>query len=195
MARRSPGSTSPASEPAKPDAGAPEPAKPDAEAPQPAGSVPSRRSPQRPDGPEAIDQLDDLVRRHLAFGWWSLTVFTALGLLLEAAHGLKIGWYLDASSATRRLSFTLGHAHGTLLGLVNLAFAFSLRHARLSAVAAARASFALRAVTVLMPLGFLLGGLAFYAGDPGFAIVLVPPSGALLVVALAMVARSFSSRR
>src|SRR6478752_4376912 len=126
--------------------------------------------------------LEPLVRRHLAFGWWSLALFTALGLLLEAAHGLKLGWFLDVGNATRRLSFTLGHAHGTLLGLVNLGFAFSLPHANLSKVTAARASAALRAATVLMPLGFLLGGLSFYAGDPGFAIVLVPPGGALLVI-------------
>jgi hypothetical protein len=148
------------------------------------------------EGTAEADLTDgELVRRHLAFGWWSLAVFTTIGLVLEAAHGLKLGWYLDVTSATRRLSFTLGHAHGTLLGLVNLAFALSLPHAKLSAVTAARASFALRAATVLMPLGFLLGGIIFYGGDPGFAIILVPPSGALLVVGLVMVARGFSSRR
>lgn len=135
-----------------------------------------------------------LVRRHLVWGWWSLAVFTTLGLVLEAAHGLKLGWYVDLASATRRLSFTLAHAHGTLLGLVNIAFALSLGRVKLSPVAAVRASFALRAVTVLLPLGFLLGGVAFYAGDPGLAIVLVPPSGALLVVALVVIARAFSSR-
>jgi hypothetical protein len=174
VAKRPPGAKSSASEPAKPDA----------EAPEPAASARSRDTEDEP-----------LIRRHLAFGWWSLTVFTALGLLLEAGHGLKLGWYLDVTNATRRLSFTLGHAHGTLLGVLNLAFAFSLRHARMSAIAAARASFALRAVTVLLPLGFLIGGVVFYAGDPGFAIVLVPPSGVLLVIALAMIARGFSSRR
>jgi hypothetical protein len=137
---------------------------------------------------------DAMIRRHLAFGWWSLAVFTTLGLVLEAAHGLKLGWYLDVTSATRRLSFTLAHAHGTLLGLVHIAFALSLGRAKLAAATVARASFALRAVTILLPLGFLLGGVAFYAGDPGFGIALVPPSGALLVVALAMVARGFSSR-
>jgi hypothetical protein len=158
--------------------------------------TPGKRDGGGPGEPADRDELDDrLVRRHLAFGWWALAVFTALGLLLEAGHGLKVGWYLDTTNATRRLSLTLGHAHGTLLGFVNLAFAFSLRHARLSAVAAVRASFALRAVTVLMPLGFLLGGVAFYAGDPGFGIVLVPPTGALLVVALAVVAKSMTSRR
>jgi hypothetical protein len=140
------------------------------------------------------DADEAIVRRHLVWGWWSLVVFTTLGLVLEAAHGLKLGWYVDLASATRRLSFTLAHAHGTLLGLVNIAFALSLGRVKLSPVAALRASFALRAVTVLLPLGFLLGGVAFYAGDPGLAIVLVPPSGALLVVALVVIARAFSSR-
>ena len=138
---------------------------------------------------------DAIVRRHLAWGWWSLAVFTTLGLILEAAHGLKLGWYVDLTSATRRLSFTLAHAHGTLLGIVHIAFALSIGKVALSPVAVARASFALRAVTVLLPLGFLLGGVAFYAGDPGLAIVLVPPSGALLVIALVIVARAISSRR
>jgi hypothetical protein len=138
---------------------------------------------------------ESLVRRHLSFGWWSLVVFTTLGLLLEAAHGLKLGWYLDLSSATRRLSLTLGHAHGTLLGLVNIAFALSLPRAKLSATAAARASFALRAATVLMPLGFIIGGGIVYAGDPGLGIVLVPPAAALLVLAMVLIARGFSSRR
>ena len=135
---------------------------------------------------------DPRIRRHLAWGWWSLAVFATLGLVLEAAHGLKLGWYVDLTAGTRRLSFTLAHAHGTLLGLIHIAFALSLGRAALSPVTAARASFALRAATVLMPLGFLLGGVSTYAGDPGFAIALVPPAGALLVIALVVIARGFS---
>lgn len=168
---------------------------------------PSKRPSEAPAGPPPDDAAagdareagdapgDALVRRHLAWGWWSLAVFTTLGLVLEAAHGLKLGWYVDLTSATRRLSFTLAHAHGTLLGVVHIAFALSLGKIALSPTAAIRASFALRAVTVLLPLGFLLGGVAFYAGDPGLAIALVPPSGALLVIALVIVARAMSSRR
>ena len=139
----------------------------------------------------AAPDVEALVRRHLAWGWWSLAVFTTFGLVLEAAHGLKLGWYLDVSNATRRLSFTLGHAHGTLLGFVNLAFALTVPRTKMSAVSASRASWALRAATVLMPLGFILGGMAFYAGDPGFGIVLVPPAAALLVVGLVLIARGF----
>ncbi len=134
---------------------------------------------------------DALARKHLAFGWWALAVFTTLGLVLEAAHGLKLGWYLDLTNATRRLMFTLGHAHGTLLGLVNIAFAVSLRYTTLSPVARTRASFALRAATVLMPAGFFLGGVVFYAGDPGIAVVLVPPSAVLLIIGTIIVARGF----
>ena len=152
-----------------------------------------KAKPEKAEDPSAHEA--PLVRRHLSLGWWSLAIFTAVGLLLEALHGLKLGWYLDLSNATRRLSFTLAHAHGTLLGFINLAFALSLREAKLSATNAARASFAIRAATILMPLGFLLGGTAFYAGDPGFAIVLVPPAGALLVIGLVLVARGFSPRR
>lgn len=142
----------------------------------------------------ALD-VEALARRHLSFGWWAIAVFTTFGLVLETAHGLKLGWYLDLSNATRRLMFTLGHAHGTLLGFVNIAFALSLERAKLSATTAARASFALRAATILMPLGFILGGGVVYAGDPGLAIVLVPPAAVLLIYALVLVARGFAARR
>ena len=137
--------------------------------------------------------LTALVRRHLVFGWWALAVYTTLGLLLEAAHGLKIGWYLDVSNSTRRLSLTLGHAHGTLLGLINIAFALTLRHLELSPGARARASLALRLATVLMPLGFALGAFGVYAGDPGFAIALVPPSAVILIIGLVTIARGSGS--
>ena len=137
---------------------------------------------------------DELIRRHLAFGWWALAVFTSLGLVLEAAHGLKLGWYLDLTNATRRLSFTLGHAHGTLLGLVNIAFAVSIKHAKLSPVSLLRASWALRAATILMPLGFFAGGIVFYAGDPGLGIALVPPSALILIIGVVAMARGFRPR-
>ena len=155
----------------------------------PAAAAKRERSEDAP-----VAQHEALVRRHLAFGWWALALFTTFGLVLEAGHGLKLGWYLDLGNATRRLSFTLGHAHGTLLGFANIAFALSLEHARLTPVAAARASLALRAATIMMPLGFILGGVAFYAGDPGFAIALVPPGALLLVVAVVIIARGFQKR-
>ena len=69
----------------------------------------------------------DYALRHFRFGWWSLLLFAAFGLALEALHGLKVGSYLSVSSVARRLMWTLAHAHGTLLSVVHLVFALSVR--------------------------------------------------------------------
>ncbi len=149
---------------------------------------------KEPDKPDDDRDTDRYVRAHLAFGWWALAVFTTVGLVLEAAHGLKWQWYLDVTAQTRRLSLTLGHAHGTLLALVNIGFALSLPKAGLTPVARARASFALRLASVLLPAGFIAGGFNFYGGDPGIAIVLVPPSAVVLIVGLVTFARGYASK-
>jgi len=137
----------------------------------------------------------DLVRRHLRLGWWTLLVFLTLGLVLEALQGFKIGFYMDLANATRRHVWTLAHTHGTLLGLVNLAFAMSLKlFGDGSESWAGLASAALVGATILLPGGFLLGGVVVYAGDPGLGVLLVPVGGALLVVAVFLTARGLSSR-
>jgi hypothetical protein len=113
--------------------------------------------------------------RHLAFGWRSVLIFAALGLGLETLHGFKIGLYLDLANETRRLMWTLAHAHGTLLGLVHVVFALSA--GALPALTPAREQLVSRCLigaTLLLPGGFFLGGVRFYAGDPGVGIVLVP---------------------
>lgn len=117
---------------------------------------------------------------HLLFGWWSLLVFLSLGVGLELLHGFKLGWYLDAGNEMRRLMLTLAHAHGTLLGLLNIAAGLTLR-AVPEFTLPPSASRALRGAGVLLPLGFLLGGLRIYGGDPGVGIILVPV-GALLLL-------------
>lgn len=129
--------------------------------------------------------------RHLRFGWWSLLAWLSLGLALEALHGFKLGWYLDAGTEMRRLMFTLAHAHGTLLALINLAAAFTLRGVPGCTVKPA-ASKALLGASLLLPLGFLLGGLVVYGGDPGPGVFLVPVGGLLLLYAIASIARSVS---
>jgi hypothetical protein len=132
-----------------------------------------------------------LEAQHLRLGWWSVFGFGALGLVLEVLHGLKIGAYVDAANDTRRLMWTLAHAHGTLLGLVHIAFAVSLPF--LGALAEAprrRASRALTAATILLPGGFFLGGIRFYAGDPGVGIALVPVGAVALLIAAWIVARA-----
>lgn len=143
-------------------------------------------NPTRPDHGTAV-----LTRRHLRLGWWTLLTFLTLGLVLETLHGFKVGAYLNVSNETRRLMWTLGHAHGTLLGLVHLGFAFSVRllpgwPARPRGLASA----CLTGGGVLMPAGFFMGGIFIYAGDPGLGILLVPLGGVLLFIAVLLAARA-----
>ena len=132
-----------------------------------------------------------VVRRHLRWGWFTLLVFLTLGLVLETLHGFKVQAYLSVMNETRRLMWTLAHAHGALLGLVHLGFAFSV-HCTPAWTARTRglASYALLAASVLMPGGFLLGGIWVYAGDPGLGILLVPIGGILLFAAVLCAALS-----
>ncbi|HVY72138.1 MAG TPA: hypothetical protein VHH73_19550 [Verrucomicrobiae bacterium] len=133
----------------------------------------------------------ELISRHLHWGWWTLLVFLTMGLVLEALHGFKTGMYLRVSNETRRLMWTLAHAHGALLGLVNLGFASTLRLVPGWPASSRRlASGALKAATILMPAGFFLGGLFLHAGDPGLGILLVPPGGLLLFVSVALTGRA-----
>ena len=130
-----------------------------------------------------------LQRRHIVAGWWALLIFLSLGLLLEALHGFKVASYLGMSNETRRLMWTLAHAHGTLLGLINLALAYSVGALpSWSPGARAVASASLLGATLLMPAGFFLGGVNPVAGDPGLGIVLLPVGGLLLFVAVLCVA-------
>jgi hypothetical protein len=132
-----------------------------------------------------------VVRRHLRFGWLSLLVFLTLGLVLEALHGFKVQAYLNIMNETRRLMWTLAHAHGTLLALGNLGFAFSTSCTpSWSGRARAVASYALIAASLLMPCGFFLGGIWIYAGDPGLGILLVPLGSVLLFVSVLLTAFS-----
>lgn len=130
-----------------------------------------------------------LAARHLRVGWWALFGFACLGLGLEVLHGFKVRFYLDVSNETRRLLWTLAHAHGVLLSLVNLAFGLGLRTSTLVLSQPGAVSGALLGATALLPGGFLLGGMVVYAGDPGFGVALVPVGGLLLLWALLQIAR------
>src|SRR5262245_7865048 len=70
---------------------------------------------------------NSMPRHHLLIGWWGLLVFLTMGLVLEGFHGFKVGFYLDVANETRRLLWTLAHAHGTLLALINIGFALTVR--------------------------------------------------------------------
>lgn len=130
------------------------------------------------------DDPEQLARRHVRRGFLTLTAFLLLGGLLEALHGFKVAWYVAPAAETRRLLWTLAHAHGTLAGLLHLAFAAAVAH--LEAGRARRvASVGLTLGGLLLPLGFFLGGLVVWGGDPGLGVALVPPGAALLLAGCA----------
>lgn len=137
---------------------------------------------------ETDSQQGELVMRHLKIGWMGLLIFLSLGILLEVLHGLKLDVYLDVRNSTRRLMWTLAHAHGTLFSLIHLAFAFSLtvlgdKHGKLLPAASFRTiSRCLTGTIVFLPLGFLLGGIWIFDGDPGPGIFLVPIGAILLLI-------------
>ncbi len=127
--------------------------------------------------------------RHLRFGWWSLFTFLALGVVLETLHGFKIGWYLDVDVEMRRLMLTLAHAHGTLFAVVNIAAGLTLRTVKGFELTRA-ASSSLIWGAVLLPVGFLLGGVAIHDGDPGWGVWLVPVGALLMLYGAGSAARA-----
>ncbi len=129
-------------------------------------------------------------RRHFKFGWWSLFGFVCLGVVLEAFLAFRIGWYMNSGdNETHRLMLRLGHAHGTLLSLVNIAFAAGLSRMNLAKAARRLISRCLTAATLLIPGGFILGGLVTYGSEPGLGIVLLPVGAIFLLVALFKLAK------
>ncbi len=134
------------------------------------------------------------IRRHTRFAWWSLFAFLNLGMVLEVLHGFKIGWYLDVSNETRRLMWTLAHAHGTLLALIHAAFAFTLpRLPDWAPRSRDIASQCLIGASLLLPGGFFIGGIWIYDGDPGLGVLFSPIGGLLLAVGVLLTALGVQS--
>jgi predicted GNAT family N-acyltransferase len=135
--------------------------------------------------------LAALGRRHLGLGLYGLLAFLSLGVVLEALHAFKVTSYLGVEFEARRLSFRLAHAHGTLLSVLHVVFALlcGSRYAP-NATAARRAGGLLTGALLLLPGGFLLGGLFVHGGDPGFGVLLVPLGAAALFLAVLSLARA-----
>jgi len=133
-----------------------------------------------------------LAFRHLRVGWWGLTVFLTVGLLLEALHGFKVGFYTQPANHWRREMWTLAHAHGGLISMVSLMFAQALGRPALGPAPVKLISNLLTSALVLMPLGFWLGGLAPSETDPGVGVLLVPAGGLALVAGVLLAAANLS---
>ncbi len=139
-------------------------------------------------------ELSDRARFHLRFGWWSLLAFLTLGVVLEGLHGFKVGFYLDVDNEVRRLTWTLAHAHGALLGLVHIGLAATLHLARPRGWAVILGARALTIASVLLPLGFFLGGIGTAGGDPGIGIVFVPVGALALFLGVLLVSVSLRGK-
>ncbi len=136
------------------------------------------------------DEVAAVQRTHLRFGWVLLAIFSVLGTALELLHAFKIGFFLDVDAEARRLLWRLAHAHGALLGLVNIAYAVSVAFVAPAARGRlALSSRCLLAASVLLPLGFFLGGSFASAADPGVSIALVPVGAVLLITSLVAMTR------
>ena len=127
----------------------------------------------------------------IRFGLWSLLAYLTLGLALEALHGFKVAWYLEFE--TRRLLWTLAHAHGVLVSVLTIGFGFMIQRVDPGPWQRRTAAMLLAAL-VLLPGGFLLGGIFVYGGDPGPAVALAPSGGALLLAAVLSTAIRYRSR-
>lgn len=130
---------------------------------------------------------DRAPRFALVTGWLLLAFSLPLGLTLEALHAWKVPVYLG--SALRRELWTLAHAHGNLLGMLCLVFAALGDRLGGNAVQRARLAKWLSIGAVLMPVGFLLGGVMNREGDPSYGIVLVPVGAVILMITLFCTAR------
>lgn len=128
----------------------------------------------------------------MKLGWAWILLFSIVGLALEGLHGLKAGVYLDVGNEPRRLMWTLAHTHGTLIGLLHIAFSATVVQLTPASGASAPrfltlASRSLVLSSVLVPAGFFLGGIVIHGGDPGLAVLLVPVGAVALIVASALV--------
>ena len=124
------------------------------------------------------------VHRHLVIGWAALLLFVILGTVLEIMHGFKIQFYLNVTNETRRLMWTLSHAHGVLLGLVNLAFAAKVYMVKKNGSGTGWASALFSASTILLPGGFFLGETVIDGSDPGLGVFLVLVGALFLFLAV-----------
>lgn len=118
--------------------------------------------------------------RHLRFSVACVAVFLASGLWLEGMIGLRVtGWVDDP---LRREMLRLGHAHGAILGLVNLGLSWAMHRLQTPNAWVPRIRLAAWTGAVCVGVGFFGGGLWHGTTDPG-PLVLIVPAGAMMLLA------------
>lgn len=97
----------------------------------------------------------------------------AFGTLIESFLGFRSEALRDE---LRREMWSLAHFHGAMLAIVNIVYARGAAHALGSSF--------LIAGSLLMPLGFFIGGMWHPEGDPGLGILLVPIGALCAIIAI-----------
>jgi hypothetical protein len=127
---------------------------------------------------------EGLARVHARFGWTLLFVSLAFGAGLETLEGFR--WVSLVGDPWKQRLWSLAHFHGAALGLLNLIYVQWADTRTVSEGRRTSASRLLRAGSVAMPLGFLLGGIAHPEGDPSLGITLAPVGAVLILYTVAV---------
>jgi uncharacterized membrane protein YgdD (TMEM256/DUF423 family) len=118
------------------------------------------------------------VRGVILQAWLSIAVWMSFGLLLESLIGYRVPAYLR--DELRRELFRLAHTHGALLNLVLLGAALCIDRELVRPSKMGLLS--LRLGAIVMPVGFLLGGIWHTEGEPGIGVWLAPMGGVLVIL-------------
>jgi vacuolar-type H+-ATPase subunit I/STV1 len=117
------------------------------------------------------------IRSLLLQSFIGIAAWMSFGLLLEGFIGFRVSGYM--SVPIRREMFQLAHTHGTLLSLLLLVSTLTI--SKELVYPNKFATLSLRIGTILMPLGFLLGGIQPNKDEPN-ALVFLAPIGGILVI-------------
>lgn len=133
---------------------------------------------------EAKQNISSLARQ----AWFGVAFWMTFGLLIEGLIAFRSPAYLQ--DPVRRELFRLAHAHGALLSVLLLVAVLYVE--RKIAGPPKIGLLLLRIGVVVMPIGFLLGGIWHYESDPGIGIFLAPLGGVLVI--FGVIATAFSVR-
>jgi hypothetical protein len=123
------------------------------------------------------DRTEINIRSLLLQSFIGIAAWMSFGLLLEGFIGFRVSGYM--SVPLRREMFQLAHTHGTLLSLLLLISALTISKGLVYPNKFSLLS--LRTGTILMPFGFLLGGIWTNKEEPN-ALVFLAPIGGILVI-------------
>lgn len=123
-------------------------------------------------------------------GLIGIAVWMAFGLLLEGLIAFRVPDYL--SDPITREMFRLAHAHGTLLSLILVAVGLASRAELIAPPKVA--DWMLRIGSIVMPVGFMLGGIGNSANDPSPLVFLAPVGGLMLIFGIVAAVVSFRRR-